>query len=71
MHKKLSFLSCLNKYVIRQIVTFNAKQRAENLGKSWQWLKFKVAFDAKMLKTTSIMKIMQSGTPEYIQYINN
>ena len=28
-------------------------------------------FDAKMLKIMSIMKTVQSGTPEYIQYINN
>ena len=30
-----------------------------------------LVFDAKMLKIMSIMKIMQSGTPEYVQYINN
>ena len=30
-----------------------------------------LVFDAKMLKIMSIMKIMQSVTPEYLQYINN
>ena len=55
----------------RHIVTFNAKQRAENLGKLWQCLKFMLVFDVKMLKIMNIMKIMQSGTPEYVQYINN
>ena len=28
-----------------------------------------LVFDAKMLKIMSIMKIMQSGTPEFVQYI--
>ena len=30
-----------------------------------------LVFDAKMSKIMSIKKIMQSGTPEYVQYINN
>ena len=27
--------------------------------------------DAKMLKIMIIMKIMQSATPQYVQYVNN
>ena len=30
--------------------------------------KIMLVVDAKMLKIMTIMKIMQSGTPEYLQY---
>ena len=30
-----------------------------------------LVFDAKMLKIMNVMKIMQSETPEYAQYMNN
>ena len=30
-----------------------------------------LVFDAKMVKIMSIIEIMQSGNPEYIQYVNN
>ena len=53
----------------RDTVTFNAKQRAESLGKLCQLLKFMlvfVFFYAKMLKLLKIMKIMSCGTSEGI-----